>query len=419
MANAQDTFTMPKIDSSSAAAQIQQTIPSTDSAPADTIYPVTLERRAMLNKYSDFRLGWEVFYEILQWVLLLGILFWGFSAKIQKYCEGITKNTIGQFLLFIFFYLLLMTVLTLPFDYYRDFVVEHQYGFSNQSFGAWIGDQLKSFPIAYIAMSIIIGLLYFLLKKFPRKWWLYFAIGFVPIMVISIIIIPVFVSPIFNKFEPLQDQELKTEILSLASKAGIEGADVFQVDASKQSNKLNAYVTGLWGTKRIVLYDTIIKAMTRDEVKFVMAHEMGHYVKNHVWIIVGMMSIIMFFVLWLTSGILPRLIRRYSMRWGFDDLASFSSLPLIMLVLTFILFFIQPVTNGIGRQFEHASDKYGMEMTGFNSEAAAVAFEKLSAYNLSNPNPGRLTEIWFYDHPALQKRIDFVKEYGKAHGNTP
>jgi Zn-dependent protease with chaperone function len=238
-------------------------------------------------------------------------------------------------------------------------------------------------------------------------------------MVISIIIIPVFVSPIFNKFEPLQDQELKSEILSLASKAGIEGADVYQVDASKQSNKLNAYVTGLWGTKRIVLYDTIIKAMTRDEVKFVMAHEMGHYVKNHVWIIVGMMSIIMFFVLWLTSGILPRLIRRYSLRWGFDDIASFSSLPLIMLVLTFILFFLQPITNSIGRQFEHASDKYGMEMTGYNSEAASVAFEKLSAYNLSNPNPGRLTEIWFYDHPALQKRIDFVKEYGKAHGNTP
>jgi STE24 endopeptidase len=152
---------------------------------------------------------------------------------------------------------------------------------------------------------------------------------------------------------------------------------------------------------------------------FVMAHEMGHYVKNHVWIMVGMMSIIMAFAIWLVSRILPWLIGRYHIRWGFDDLTSFASLPLIILVLTFLMFFMQPVNNGITRHFEHTADKYGMEMTGFNGEAAAVAFEKLSSYNLSNPDPSALTEFWFYDHPALQKRIDFVKEYGKSRGNRP
>jgi STE24 endopeptidase len=416
---AQDSTIQMPADSAAGSAQLQSKSVNPDTAVADTIYPITPERRAMLNKYSDFKIGWDVFYEILQWLMLLAILYWGVSGKLQKYCESITQNRVGQFFLFLLFYLLLTTFITFPFDYYRNFVVEHQYGFANQSFGAWIGDQLKSFAVVYIAMLIIVGILYWLLRKFPTRWWWYFAIGFVPMMVISIIIVPVFVSPLFNKFEPLKDQELKTEILSLANKAGIEGADVFQVDASRQSNKLNAYVTGLWNTKRIVLYDTIIKAMTRPELDFVMAHEMGHYVMNHVWIFVGIMSVIMFIVLWIISIVVPRLIARYHARWGFDNLASYASFPLITLAISVIMFFIQPLNNGISRQFEHASDKYSMEMTGYNGEAAAVAFEKLSAYNLSNPEPSRLVEFWFYDHPALSKRINFVKEYGKLHGNVP
>jgi len=282
-----------------------------------------------------------------------------------------------------------------------------------------MGEMLKAFPISYVAMAIMFGFLYFLINRFPRRWWLYFSIGAVPFIILTIIIVPVLVSPLFNDFKPLQNQELKTEILSLAGKAGIEGADVFEVDASRQSNKLNAYVTGLFNTKRIVLYDTIIKAMTRDEVLFVMAHEMGHYVMNHVWIMVAMISIMLFVSIWLTSRILPALIQKYNSRLKFENLTSYASLPFILFAITFILFFVQPVTNGISRQFEHASDKYGMEMTGFNSEAAAVAFEKLSAYNLSNPNPSPLVEFWFYNHPALKKRIEFVKEYGELNKAQP
>ena len=416
---AQDAMSQKQADSAAVAQQMQTTIATADTAAADTVYPITPERRAMLNKYSDFKIGWEVFYEILQWIILLAILYWGFSAKILKLSEKITQNRFGQFVFFILLFSLLTAVISFPFDYYRDFIVEHQYGFSNQTFGAWLGDQLKMFGVSYIASLIILGFLYWLLRKFPKRWWLYFAIGFVPFMVLTIIIVPVFISPLFNKFEPLKDQELKTEILSLASKAGIEGADVFQVDASRQSNKLNAYVTGLWGTKRIVLYDTIIKAMTRPELDYVMAHEMGHYVKNHVWIFVGIMSVTMFIVLWLISIIVPVLIRKYHNRWGFDNISSYASLPLLFLVMSLIMFLVQPLNNGIARTFEHAADKYGMEMTGYNGEAAAVAFEKLSAYNLSNPEPGKFVEFWFYDHPALSKRIEFVKEYGKLHRNSP
>ncbi len=234
-----------------------------------------------------------------------------------------------------------------------------------------------------------------------------------------IVIVPVLVAPLFNKFEPLKDRELKTEILDLAGQAGIHGASVFQVDASKQSKKLNAYVTGLLNTKRIVLYDTIIKAFSRHELLFVMAHEMGHYVMHHVWIMVAMVILFLLLASWMISRILPAIIARYRQRLGFDDLRSYASLPLIMLAISIIGFFVQPVTNGVARHFEQQSDKYAIKMTGYDREAAKVAFEKLSAYNLSDPDPNSFVEFWFYDHPALRKRIDFVEKYVPEGSNRP
>ena len=380
-------------------------------AQAESVYPVTPERRELLNKYSNFKLGWSVFYDILNWIILLAIVLTGVSFGLLKLAQRISQKGLIQFLLYLFFLMFVTTIVTWPFDFYRDFIIEHRYGLSNQSFGGWLGDWAKAFPVALIASAIVFGLLYFLIRRFPRRWWLWFSIGAIPIVIIMLIIVPVIVAPIFNKFTPLPEGQLKTEILNLADKAGIQGAKIFEVDASKQSKKLNAYVTGLFGTKRIVIYDTAIKAMTPDELLFVMAHETGHYVMHHVWIGAGMIILLIFICSWLAFKILPAFIRRYQNRLGFDNIGSFASLPLIILAFSVIGFFIQPVMNGVARTFEHQADKYGIKMTNFNSDAAAVAFDKLSAYNLSDPNPSPIVEFWFYDHPALQKRIDFVKSY--------
>jgi STE24 endopeptidase len=384
---------------------------SETGAPADTIFPVTPQRRELLNKYSSFSFKWSLFYDVLQWALLLIILFSGLSKKFLNLAEKLSGRNSVQFLLFLLILFVFMTVITMPLDFFRDYIVEHNYSLSNQSVGSWFGDWAKAIPISYIMMALAFGFIYFLIKRFPRRWWLVFSIGAIPFVIMMLVVTPVLIAPLFNDFKPLQDQQLKTHLLDLAGKAGIDGADVFQVDASKQSKKLNAYVTGLFSTKRIVLYDTIIKAMTTDELMFVMAHEMGHYVMNHVWIMVGMIIIMMLICTWIIAEFLPRVILKYSGRLGFADLKSYASMPFIMLAFSLIMFFIQPATNSITRSFEHSADKFGMEMTNFNGEAAAVAFEKLSAYNLSDPNPGALREFWFYNHPALYKRIEFVKGY--------
>ena len=240
---------------------------------------------------------------------------------------------------------------------------------------------------------------------------IWFSLGAIPFVVMIVVIVPVVVSPLFNEFGPLQDKQLEAEILTLAEQAGIEGADLFEVDASKQSSKINAYVTGLFGTKRIVLYDTLIKYFTLDEIKFVMAHEMGHYTMNHVWQGVGLSILFIMFSFWLMNRLIHSVIARFRNRFGFDQLGDYASWPLVLAFLTVIMFVFQPVTNGFSRYIEHQSDIYGMEMSGVDGESAATAFDKLSVFNLSAPDPHPVVEFWFYSHPALVKRMAFVRSW--------
>ncbi|MDD4052170.1 MAG: M48 family metallopeptidase [candidate division Zixibacteria bacterium] len=374
----------------------------------DSVYPITPERRALVNQYSTLRLVWEVIVEVFDWIVMLVVAFTGLSALLLKLASRVTRRRAVHFVVYLFLFFLLIGIISFPITYYQNYVIEHQFGFSNQTFGQWFGDQLKEFPVMLFFMTIMFGFFYFLIRRYPRRWWLWFSAGAVPFVVAVLVIVPVVVSPMFNDFQPLKDKQLETQILNLASKAGIEGSRVFEVDASRQSTHLNAYVTGLFGTKRIVLYDTIIKAFSTDELLFVMGHEMGHYVKHHIWIIVGMIVVLILISTWLMALILPKVITRHGRRLGFAEMGSYASLPLVLLAFGLVMFVVQPATNCLSRYFEDRCDIYSMEITGYNNTAATVAFEKLAAYNLSDPNPSRLVEIWFYDHPALQKRIDRV-----------
>lgn len=380
-------------------------------AATSIVYPITPERRELLNRYSNFSQWWDIFDTLFGWILLLAITLTGISSRLFKLTERIFKIQFLQFLLYLALLIVILFVVSFPLDYYRDFVVEHGYGLSSQSFGGWLSDWAKNIPIEYVGFIIMFGFLFFLIRRSPRRWWLWFSLGAIPVVILLIVVAPIIISPLFNDFVPLQDQQLKTEITALADRGGIGNADIFQVNASKQSNKLNAYVTGLFGSKRIVLYDTLIKALTTKQILFVMAHEMGHYVMHHVWLTVLMIIALLALSTWLIARFLPSLIKKYQRRFGFDSITSYAATPLILFALGFVMFFAQPATNSLSRYFEHQADKYAMEMTDYNSADAIVAFEKLSAYNLSDPDPNPFIEFWFYNHPALHRRIDFVKDY--------
>jgi STE24 endopeptidase len=384
------------------------TVSATEAQSDVFTYPMSPERKEKLISYSRFTNIWRFASFAIDLIIILAFLYSGLSGRFQAWAGRIFKRKI---LVWLFYFILLMVFLfltNLPFSYYRDFIVEHNYGFSNQTTGEWLGESLKSQAIGLIFGFPIIAMLYWLINKF-KKWWLFFAIGAIPIMVFVIIIVPVVVSPLFNKFEPIKNQELAGQITAMAEKAGIHNPDIYEVDASKQSNKINAYFTGMFGTKRIVLYDTIIKNFSIKEIKFVMGHEIGHYLKNHIWYGLFVAIGLLFLGGFLADKLLHAFIANNSRRFGFSRLGDIASIPVLILFMSIFGFISQPVSNSISRTFEYQSDKYGMELSGITGDEAATAFDKLSVFNLSDPEPSAIIEFWFYNHPALQKRMENVR----------
>jgi len=374
-----------------------------------SLYPMSPERKAKLISYSRFNNIWRIVDFLVGIGILCLILFTGLSAKLRDWAQVAHKK-----FFVVWFYLILFLsvnyIFNFPFDFYRNFIVENQYGFNHLTFWGWWKENLLGLVLTMIIGIIPLWFLYRLMEKLKR-WWLWFSLGAIPFLVFFIVIAPVVISPLFNKFEPLKDKQLEQVILKEANKAGIEGAHIFQVNASKQSSKVNAYVTGLLGTKRIVLYDNLIDNFTTDEIRFVLGHEMGHYVMNHVW--KGLLAAILFilFALWLTNKTIYPVINRFKTRFKFNQLSDIASLPLIILYFTIISFIFDPITNGLSRHFEHQADMFGMNISGVSGEVAAKAFDKLSVYNLADPDPNPIIEFWFYDHPALKKRMEFVRHY--------
>ncbi len=376
------------------------------------LYPLSAERKALLSEHAKIVNLWR-FIELLSGLLVLAIiLFTGLSAKLRNWVKGFRNSY-----LMIWFYtvlvLVVIYVLSFPFSYYSGYYLEVKFGFMNQTFIEWFGEQMMVLVIECLLIPIAVWFFYFVVQRFKR-WWLAYSIGAFPLMVLLIVIAPVLIMPLFNKFEPLKDKQLESEILTLASQVGIEGSDVFEVNASKQSSKVNAYVTGLFGSKRIVLYDTLIKGFTYDEIKFVMGHEMGHYLMKHIWWGLGIAVLSILFMLWLIDKTIHWAINKWRKPFRFDRLSDIASLPLVLAYFSIISFFLQPATNWTSRYMEHQSDIFGMEVTDVSGEQAAITFDKLSAYNLSDPDPSPLVEFWFYDHPTLKSRMEFVRQYKKG-----
>jgi Zn-dependent protease with chaperone function len=372
-------------------------------------YPMTSQRRELLLSYSKFKNIWRFASFGIDVLILLIIVYTGLSGRLQKWAAAVSRRKVLRYFFYVLLLLIVLHVIHLPADYYREFVVEHDYGFSNQTFSEWAVDGLKGLAVVVVIAFIGVGILYWLINRF-RRWWLYATLVAIPLMVLLIVVFPVVVSPMFNKFEPLKDQNLAREMTALASKAGIEDPDIFEVNASRQSKKLNAYFTGMFGTRRIVLYDNIIRALSVEELKFVMAHEIGHYKMRHIW--KGLIIAIIFVMAgtYLMSRLLPGVIVRNSRRFGFSRLGDVASLPLIMLFVVVFTFITQPIPNAVSRYFEYDADEYGFELSGVTLEDAARTYDKLSVYNLSDPNPPAIIEFWFYDHPALSKRVENIKK---------
>ncbi len=337
-------------------------------------------------------------------VELLLLLFLGISARLRDAAAGISKRPYVVAILYVILFTILSAILDFPLSYYGGYVVPHQFNLTHQTFAAWLGDEAKALAVGLVFSVIVIPPALLLIRRFKR-WWLVLSVAAIPLTVLLIVIVPVVVDPVFNKFEPLKNQILKQKLLTEAARAGIEGSRVYQVDKSRQTTEMNAYVTGLGPTNRIVMWDTLLAKLNDDEILAVMGHEMGHYVLHHLWkgtaaAILGTF-VILFFAQRIYEWGLPR--------WQLTSGDS-ASLPWLLVIISTISFLGSPIENGISRYMEHQADVFGLELTHLN-EAMASSFVKFAEDSKVNPQPHPFIEFWRYSHPSLARRIDFVLHY--------
>jgi len=367
-----------------------------------------------------YRSGIVLWLVQLAWSFVIPtlFLFTGFSARIRNWATAIGKKwffIVGAYFLI---WVVLNAVISGPLTYYAEFVREHAYGLSNQTFWAWIQDSLISMSVVAVIGILFLWIPYLLIRKSPRRWWFYTGLAVIPFVFFMLFVQPIWIDPLYNEFGPMQDKELQARILALAERSGIEGSRVYEVDMSADTDLMNAYVTGFAGTHRIVLWDTIIEKLEEDELLFVMAHEMGHYALNHVMqgiVFFASLAMVVLYLMYKTTG---ALIRRYGARFGFTDLGDIASLPLLVLLVNLFGVVVTPLALGFSRYQEHEADRFGLELTQSNV-VAAQAFVALMEENLGYPRPGALVRMWRWTHPPLGERIDFSNTYRPWESDEP
>jgi STE24 endopeptidase len=338
-------------------------------------------------------------------LILTLLLSTGVSARLRAFAERKSRNPIAQACIYYPLLLGLYTTLMLPLSFYSGFLLPHQYGLSTQALPAWLGDALKRLLVSAGVGAPVVAFFYWTVRRWPRHWWLPLWVASIPMMTLMIVLAPLIIAPLYNRFQPLRDEALREKILALANEAGIERGRVFEADASRRTRSVNAYVTGLGGSARIVLWDTLIERLDEEEVLFVMAHEMGHYVERHILVNLLVSISGTLFVLLFIDRAARLLVRRNGRRWGVSGLEDLASLPAVLLLLSLLNFFGSPVESAVSRTLESRADAFALQLTG-DGEAAASSFIKLSEHNLSHPSPPRFIELWMFSHPPLQRRIE-------------
>jgi STE24 endopeptidase len=338
------------------------------------------------------------------------LLFTGLSARLRNLAQRIGRPWLVTVAAYALLFVLVTAVIGLPLAYYGGFLRQHAYGLSNQSFERWLSDWLKGVAVSGIGLMLVLWIPYLLIRKSPRRWWLYAGVATIPIAALVLVVTPVWVDPLFNDYGPMKDKALETRILALAGRAGIEGGRVFEVNKSVDTKVVNAYVTGVGATKRIVLWDTILAKLEPRQILFVTAHEMGHFVLRHTLAFIVLAALLTTASLYLVHRVAGSVIARFGSRLGFDRLSDVASFPLLLLLGSLVSLMLMPAVLAFNRRQEREADRFALEITRDN-RAAATTFVRLQQENLAVPRPSRLYTLWRGSHPSLAERVDFANHY--------
>ncbi len=302
----------------------------------------------------------------------------------------------------------LMFVINLPLDFYSSYILPHKYGLTDQSFLRWFELNIKGFVMNDLITSLFLWVPYSIIYKHPKTWWFKIALIIIPLTIFMTFISPLVIDPIFNESTSIEDGRLGQQIEGLLLKAGVEDAGIYKVDKSQDTKTMNAYMTGIFNSKRIVLWDTTINNLEQDEILSITAHEIGHYVKGHIWKNIILSSIGTFLILYLVYRLATWFLKLSNEAFAFKDLSTYASIPLLIIMLNLFCFLFNPISNYVSRSMEVEADHYEVSLTE-DRESAVSAMEKLTQTSLGLPRPSNIYKTWYHTHPTLEERIEFYE----------
>jgi len=371
--------------------------------------------RARSNAYFEGGY-WLILWDFLVSAFVMWLLLeFRWSAKMRNLAEKITRFRPIQTALYWVQFIVVVSVLTFPLNLYEGYFREHKYGLLNQDFGQWMRDQIVAFLVSIVLGAILIVPLFGLVRRLGKNWWVWGAVLMIVFAAFVALIAPVYIAPLFNKYRLLEDAKVRDPILQMARANGIPAKDVYEFDASRQSRRVSANVSGFAHTMRISLNDNLLNRCTLPEIATTMGHEMGHYVLNHSYkglVMFGVLMVIAFaFVNWGINFALTR----WGAAWDIREVGDIAVLPLAAIVFSLFFFLATPVTNTVTRTMEYEADMYGLNAAR-QPDAEANVDMLLGEYR--KLDPGAVEEFIFYDHPSGRTRITAAMRWKAEHPET-
>jgi STE24 endopeptidase len=400
--------------------------PPSDQKDAPHQYSLPPDKLQKAIEYSTAR-NWLHFISPLYGIaVLLATLTLGWSAKFRDWAEAASRRRSMQAVIFVPLLILTIDVLSLPLAIYGQHL-ELLFDQSIQSWRSWVWDWTKSELITLALATLLVFILFAVIRRSPRRWWFYFWLASLPIIFTIAFLEPFVIEPMFFKFKPLATKHpaLVDELEKVVARGGlaIPPDRMFEMKASEKLKSLNAYVTGFGASKRVVVWDTMLEQATTPETLFVFGHEMGHYVLGHVRNSLIVSSVAALFLLLAGFHVLHWLLQRCGKRWAIRGVTDWAALPLMLLLASVTGFLGEPVINAYSRWQEHQADVYGLEVIhGLVPDSKAVAahsFQLLGEVDLEEPNPNPLIKFWSYSHPSISERVAFAARYDPWSSGTP
>jgi STE24 endopeptidase len=356
------------------------------------------------KKYESIKYLIAISGFALDVLLLIYLLLHG-SVRIRNFAESAASTETVAVLIYILAVGFMFKLVQLPLAFYSGYVVEHQFHLSRQTAADWVKDQLKGLAVGIPLGVGAVELVYYVLRAHPESWWLYAGVAFVVFVIAVANLAPVLLLPLFFKFRPVENSELQDRVAQLARRTGARVCGIFEWSLGAKTRKANAAVVGWGNTRRIIVSDTLLENFSGEEMEVIMAHELCHHVKHHIWLGLALQATLTMFGFYVLHRVLPHFSRVFGFR-GPSDIAAF---PVLALLITFLSLSVLPAVNAFSRWLETAADVYALDVTG-DALAFVSSMEKLADLNMANRTPNKIIEFIFYSHPSIEARIKLAAD---------